>query len=69
MIIIYKYVKINIMLNEENLKKKNFYFIKDFVLKLIISKEENEKNILYEIYSDNSSDENEKEKNKNSENK
>mgnify|MGYP006873018918 CR=1 FL=1 len=60
--------KDDIMLHQENEKKNNFIFIKDFVYKLIknkvIEKDENKMYSIYDIYSDNSSDENEKEKGK-----
>ena len=60
------------MLYQENEKKNNFIFIKDFVLKLVknkvIEKDNNNKIYSqYDMYSDNSSDENEKEKNKDKE--
>ena len=54
--------KDDIMIDKEIERKKNFNFIKDFVYKLVISKEDIQKDILSEIYSDNSSDENEYEK-------
>ena len=57
-------IKVNkddIILKEENEKKSNFIFIKDFVFKLMNNKtqdeNENENNILYEMYSDNSLEE------------
>ena len=62
------------MLYQENEKKNNFIFIKDFVLKLVknkvIEKDNNNKIYSqYDMYSDNSSDENEKEKDKDKESK
>ena len=58
--------KDDIMLYQENEKKNNFIFIKDFVFKLVKNKViENDNNKIYsDIYSDNSSDENEKDKDK-----
>jgi hypothetical protein len=60
--------KDDIMLQQENEKKNNFIFIKDFVFKLVknkvIEKDNNKISSLYDIYSDNSSDENEKDKGK-----
>ena len=61
-------IKVNkddIVINEENEKKANFIFIKDFVFKLINkfqeeNENENENDLLYEIYSDNSIEEQEK---------
>ena len=61
-------IKVNkddIIINEENEKKSNFIFIKDFVFKLINkvqeeNENENENDLLYEIYSDNSIEEQEK---------
>ena len=61
-------IKVNkddITINEENEKKANFIFIKDFVFKLINkvqeeNENENENDLLYEIYSNNSIEEQEK---------
>ena len=60
----------DIKLEKEYEKDANIDFIKDFVFKLIISKDDVQKSLLYEIYSDNSSDEKENENNeKNDEDK
>ena len=64
--------KDDILLDQENEKKNNFIFIKDFVLKLVKNKviEKDNNKIYYnnDIYSDNSSDENEKDKDKENKN-
>jgi len=64
--------KDDILLDQENEKKNNFIFIKDFVLKLVknkvIEKDNNKIYYNYDIYSDNSSDENEKDKDKENKN-
>ena len=65
--------KDDIILYQENEKKNNFVFIKDFVLKLVknkvIEKDSNKIYYPYDIYSDNSSDENEKDKDEEFKNK
>ena len=60
--------KDDIMLDKEIEKNKNFDFIKDFVFKLVISKDDVQKILLYDIYSDNSSDEKENENNEDNDN-
>ncbi len=55
--------KEEISINSEIIKKQNYNFIKDFVSKLIMPQEENKNDTFCDIYSDNSSEENEKDKN------
>ena len=60
--------KDDLALNIDPKKESNYNFIKDFVVKLIMTRGDDKKDILFDIYSDNSSEEdnneNTKEKNK-----